>query len=140
MTIELVPLAHVTYKVRSYIEVGRGPGGYRIVGEIESALVEGDRLRGTMKGGAGADWITVVGGVATIDVRWTMETHDGALVFIHYLGRHDASAGLGTAPAYGAPMFETSDERYTWLNAILGVGKATFPDPDTVVYEWYVLQ
>jgi hypothetical protein len=137
MTIELVPLARVTYKVRSYIEVGRGPSGHRIVGEIESALVEGERLRGAMKGSAGADWVTVVGGVASLDVRWTMETHDGALVFVHYLGRHDARDGLGTASAYSAPMFETADERYTWLNRILAVGKATFADSHTVLYEWF---
>lgn len=137
MTIELVPLARVTYTVRSYMEIGRGPAGHRVVGEIESAVVEGDRLRGALHGSAGADWVTVVGGVASLDVRWTMQTHDGALIFVHYAGRHNARAGLGTAPAYSAPMFETADERYTWLNPILAVGKATFADTHTVNYEWY---
>jgi hypothetical protein len=140
MPIELVPLASVTYKVGQYLEVGRGPAGYRLIGEIESAVVDGDRLRGTMAGPAGADWISVVGKVATIDVRWTLVTDDGALVFVHYLGRHDAHEGLGTGHAYAAPMFETSDDRYEWLNSILAVGKAQFLDTKTVEYEWYELR
>lgn len=137
MTVELVPLAEVTYRVREYVEIGRGPDGYRLIGEIESAIVEGERLRGTMRGFAGADWVKVDSGVATLDVRWTLQTDDGAVIFIHYLGRHDASAGLGRGFAYSAPMFETADERYHWLNPMLAIGKAVFPDRDTVVYEWY---
>ena len=140
MTIELVPLAEVTYTVKDYVEVGRGPAGYRLIGEIASVEVAGSRLRGTMRGSSGADWLTVNGPVASIDVRWTLETHDGAVVFVHYLGRHDATGGLGTAPAYSAPMFETSDERYRWLNCVVAAGKAEFIDSHTVRYEWYELR
>ena len=38
-------------------------------------------------------------------------------------GRADWSEGPGTKPIYMAPKFETSDERYTWLNAVQAVGK-----------------
>src|SRR5687768_16499911 len=119
MSIELVPLCNVTYRVREYVDVGRGPAGHRLIGEIESAVVEGERLRGTMRGAAGADWVQIVGKVATLDVRWTLETHDGALVYVHYTGRIDASEGLGRRPGYSTPMFETADERYAWLNPLV---------------------
>jgi hypothetical protein len=131
--IELVPLAVVTYRPREFIEVGRG----RIIGEIETVRVEGERLRGSLKGAAAADWITVSRDrVINIDVRYLLQTDDGALIYVRYEGRSDGTEGLGARPMYAAPLFETADERYRWLNSILAVGKAEFQGPD-VVYEWY---
>ena len=40
-----------------------------------------------------------------------------ALIYITYEGRAGCSEGPGK-PIYMAPKFETSDERYTWLNAV----------------------
>ena len=48
--IELVPLAVVTYRIRQFLEVGQGPHGRRIIGEIESARIDGTRLSGQLKG------------------------------------------------------------------------------------------
>jgi hypothetical protein len=37
------------------IEVGAGPAGTRLIFEVESARVDGERLRGDMLGAAAAD-------------------------------------------------------------------------------------
>jgi len=66
-----------------------------------------------------------------------METHDGALIYVSYRGvlrplsvahKHARNGGPKTdaekAEIYfrTAPMFETGDERYRWLNDIVAVG------------------
>ena len=116
--------------------VGNGPAGVRLVVEVESMHFTSDRLRGELVGGAAADWVTVVGTVGTLDVRATIRTDDGAIVFTHYQGRMDLSNGPGTSPIYVAPVFETGDERYAWLNTVQAVGKGTVNGTE-LVYEWY---
>ncbi|HEX7134703.1 MAG TPA: DUF3237 domain-containing protein [Iamia sp.] len=134
MAIELVPLCDIDITLSEQVMVGQGPSGFRVVAEIGSIVVEGDRLRGTGKGTSGADWLTVVDGICTVDVRFTVETHDGALVYVSYTGRSDFREGPGVHPIYAAPLFETGDERYAWLNLVQAVSKGTF-DGTNVRYE-----
>ena len=75
-------------------------------------------------------------GTATLDVRVTLETHDGALVLLHYSGRVDASRGLGGAPIYAAPQFDTGDERYAWLNRLQAIARGTLSG-SSLAYEIY---
>ena len=50
----------------------------------------GERLNGTGKGNAAADWMrTGEVGIASLDVRVVVETDDGALIYITYEGRAD---------------------------------------------------
>lgn len=123
MTLELIPLATMTAHLRHPMVLSRTPVGDRLIYEVESGTIEGDRIRGKLRGNAAADWF-VVGpdGTGTLDVRATVETDDGALVFLHYSGRVDVTRGP-TAPLYSAPLFETGDDRYRWLNRIQAVGK-----------------
>ncbi len=140
MDIELVPLATVTITGAGIIPVGTGPAGDRMVGEVEAVDVRGDRLNAHMRGRAAADWLTVsAAAVASPDVRITLETHDGAVIYVTYQGRCDLSGGWGDAQIYVAPRFETSDERYAWLNVVQAVGKGRFAPPG-VLYEWYELR
>ena len=37
-------------------------------------------MRGKAKGNGGGDWVVLHGDAATLDVRMTIETHDGAIV------------------------------------------------------------
>jgi hypothetical protein len=115
--------------------VGDGPAGLRLIYEVLEMTVEGDRLQGKMLGQAGADWVTVTGTVGTLDVRFTMETHDGAIVLVHYQGRTDLAGGPDNSVIYVAPKFETSDPRYRWLNAVQAVGKGKL-DGSRLRYEW----
>lgn len=136
MPVSLVPLCEIDAVLAEPIFVGDGPAGTRVIVEVDEATVKGDRLNGKMKGRAGADWVRIVGSMGTIDVRVTIETDDGAIVFVQYQGRMDFSNGPGSSPAYVAPTFETSAPEYAWLNGVQAVGKGVV-DGHTLHYEWF---
>jgi hypothetical protein len=91
-------------------------------------------LKGTFKSGSAAgDWVTLdARGIGTLDVRATLETHDGALILTTYRGRIDLNGGA----IYIAPLYDTGDERYLWLNSIQAVGKGSL-DGIELSYEIY---
>jgi hypothetical protein len=139
MAIELVPLCTLRIQLKPPIAAGAGPAGTRLIVELVSVQVKGDRLRAEMLGAAAADWI-ILGpeGTGTVDVRVTLQTDDGAIIFVQYSGRLDTSQGLQfPMTAYVAPLFETSDERYAWLNRIQAVGKGILYEDLSLDYEWY---
>ena len=137
MAIELVPLTVATITLRDPIVLPETPSGTRIIIEVEAAKFEGERFSGTLKGAAAADWLTVGPDMTgTLDVRATIETHDGALVFNYYRGRLDLSKPPGEAPTYAAPLYETGDARYAWLNKIQAIAKGTL-DGQTLTYDIY---
>lgn len=134
MGIELVPLCEVDITLTDQVVVGQGPSGFRVVAETGAIAVTGERFSGVGKGASGADWLTMVDGICTVDVRFTVETHDGAVVYVTYRGRSDFREGPGVHPIYAAPLFETGDERYAWLNLVQAVSKGTL-DGSQVHYE-----
>ncbi len=138
MAIELVPLCTLHVQLKPPIEVGAGPCGTRLIVEVASAQVQGDRLRGEMVGSAAADWLLVgPEGTGTLDIRATIRTDDGATIFMQYHGRSDLSEGLDPPKTiYVAPRFETCDERYTWLNQIQAIGKGIVHEDFSLDYEW----
>jgi len=96
---------------------------------------DGGRARGPHFNGKiippAADWLRLLpGGEARMDVRFTIKTDDGALIYGTYNGvsRHTPEslerfmAGeLLTGEDFyfcGAPTFETSAEPYLWMNGI----------------------
>lgn len=140
MTIELVPLCVAEISLGEQIMVGQAGAGLRVIAEVDGGTLKGDRLNGTLRGKAGADWVTVNGIVGTVDVRLCFETDDGAVVFISYGGRIDFTNGpAGSAPIYVAPTFETGDDRYAWLNVIQAVGKGDLVGTH-LTYELYELR
>jgi hypothetical protein len=139
MSIELVPLCTMVAELADPLVLTDTPVGTRVIVEVKSFTVEGERLTAKSKGTAGADWLTIgPDGTGTLDVRATMETHDGALVYVYYQGRRDFSEGMD-APLYTAPKFEVGDERYRWLNKVQAVGKGVL-DGSTLTYEIYELR
>jgi len=133
MTIELVPLGTMTGHLRPPIGVGN-----RMIFELEDGHMEGERIRAKLSGQANADWLTTDAyGIGNLDVRMLVETDDGALVFIQYLGKVDFNTP--GAAIYATPRFETSDERYLWLNGIQAVAKGVF-DGTSLTYELYELR
>ncbi len=137
MTIELVPLCTITAGLSEPFILPDTPSGTRAIVEVESFVVTGDRVRGQLKGRAAADWLTIDSrAMGTLDVRALIETDDGALIFTTYRGRLDLSMGAGALPVYSAPLFDTGDERYLWINGIQAVGKgAGSADGTELVYE-----
>ena len=114
-------------------ELGAGPLGRRRIIAIAGGRFVGERLSGRVLPG-GADWQVIrADGVAELDARYTLETADGALVYVRNRGyRHGPEAVLGRLAAgenvdpaqyymRTTPLFETGDPRYAWLNRIVCV-------------------
>lgn len=119
---ELRELCRVRYEIGEPISVSSGGAGGRTVGEITGARFDGERLRASLKGAAAADWAFIEpSGRVLVDARLTIETDDGAVILVSYLGRMDARTGV----VYSSMYFETGDDRYEWLTRVLGVAKGT---------------
>ena len=100
------------------------PYGGRLIVDVTAARVEGPRLRASLLGSAAADWVTVSpdGKTGALDVRATLKTDDGAIIFSEYRGRvHFGADGLHRV--FTSPRYETGDPRYAWLNGLQCVGK-----------------
>ena len=141
MALELVPLATGRVGIRSLVWMPDTPCGGRGIGELSSFELEGDRVRAHMFGVAAADWPAVSpdGTIATINVRVTLETDDGALLYADYSGRIDLSKS--PLVVYSAPRFDTGDDRYGWLSRIQTVGKGTFDKAlSSIDYEFFELR
>ena len=100
------------------------PFGGRLIVDVIAARVEGPRLRASMVGSAAADWVTVSsdGSVGALDVRATLRTDDGALIYSEYRGRVRFGSD-GLHQVYTSPRYETGDPRYAWLNRLQCIGK-----------------
>ena len=99
--------------------IGDGPQGTRVVVNVDGGRFEGPRLRGTVEGPAG-DWLTLRGdGSARLDLRATLRTDDGALILMTFVGITIITEDGSQARA--APLFETGDPRYAWLNRVQAV-------------------
>jgi hypothetical protein len=115
--------------------VGATPVGTRQVWIVKSGSFEGPGLRGEVLAGGG-DWALIRSdGVVQLDVRATVRTHDGALVYATYSGlivlKPEVAARvfagedvpLSEYYFYTNPMFQTAAERYAWLNQVVAVGR-----------------
>jgi len=100
------------------------PFGGRLIVDVIDARIEGPRLRASLVGCAAADWVTVSpdGSVGALDVRATLKTDDGALIYSEYRGRVRFGAD-GLHQVYTSPRYETGDPRYAWLNGLQCIGK-----------------
>lgn len=113
--------------------ITNGPEGTKVVAPIASGDVDGPRLRGTIVPHSGADWLSIgPAGEMRIDVRATIATDDGAHILMTYRGV------LVDGVTRAAPLFETGDDRYRWLNTIQAIGIGT-ANAGAVVYEIYAL-
>lgn len=116
--------------------LGETSVGKRIIQEFRSVEFAGERLRGTMTGKAGADWLTIdAEGHATMDIKVVLLTDDGAHVFVTLDGRaYWPQLGQGTI--YSRASFESGDERYRWVNHMPLVSRgAVVPELRAVAHE-----
>src|SRR5260370_15950880 len=124
LDIKRKPLCRLDAELAEPIVLPNTPSGTRRILEVLSLRLTGERLVATLKGRAAADWLTLSpdGRIGTLDVRCTLETGDGAVIFMQYGGLlRLCSSSHGTHQLYVAPRFDTGDERYSWLNSIQAV-------------------
>ena len=132
--LRLEPLLSAEITLAPPQELGETPLGRRRIIGITGGTFRGERLAGRVLPG-GADWQVIrTDGVADLDARYTLETEDGALIYVRNHGyRHGPpevlqklAAGIPVDPALyymrTTPWFETGDARYAWLNRIVCVG------------------
>lgn len=130
------------------VPIGPIPAGLRGIAPVAGGRFEGERLRGSVR--PGHDWfVTRPDGSLLIDVRLTLDTDDGAVLYLTYQGTM-----RGTAEAMGrfrkgeqlqpqdyqlhiAARAECGDPRYAWLNdaILVGIGKQTPRGPVYSLFE-----
>lgn len=114
-------------------DLGETPLGRRRIIGITGGKFSGPRLAGRILPG-GADWQVIrADGVAYLDARYTLETADGALIYVNNKGyRHGPkdvierlARGEAVDPSLyymrATPWFETSAPGYAWLNRTICV-------------------
>ena len=130
------PLFELTLSVPEIVDLGQTPLGIRKIATVAGGQFQGDRIRGSVMPSPGGDWLLLrADNVLTLDVRLTLKTDDGALIYMHYKGlRHgpeEVMARLAKGDAVDpdsyyfrmTPTFETSSEKYAWINRIVCVAK-----------------
>ena len=131
--IETEFLCKVEVTLEPILDLGETPLGRRRIINITGGKFSGPRLSGRILPG-GADWQLIRSdGVAYLDARYTLETGDGALIYVNNKGyRHGPkeviermARGEEVAPALyymrATPWFETSAPKYAWLNRTICV-------------------
>jgi hypothetical protein len=112
------PLMVLRLETSATEEIGATSDGTLVIFPISGGSFEGDRLRGRVLAGGG-DWVTTkADGSLDLDARATLETDDGALIYMTFTGvRDDARRYFRTLP-----RFETASPKYAFLNRLLAVG------------------
>src|SRR5580765_3803634 len=96
------PLMRLRFTTAPVEEIGLTPHGTLSIFPITGGSFEGERLRGTVLGGA--DWVTAAAdGTRELDLRVTLQTDDAN----HYFRT--------------LPRFETAAPKYAFLNRLLAV-------------------
>ena len=124
----LTKVADVTVELGPITEMGPGRAGQRRIIPILGGTVSGERLSGRILN-IGADWQTVhEGGLAWLDTRYAMETHDGAVIEIMNQGYRFGPAEVMARVARGEDVdphdysmrtvarLETGHPDYAWVN------------------------
>ena len=131
----LQPLLRAEITLAPAQELGDGPLGRRRVIPITGGTFSGERVSGRVLPG-GADWQVIrADGVAELDARYTLETGDGALIYVRNFGYRHGPAEVIRRLAAGeavdpgsyymrtTPRFETGASRYAWMNRVICVGR-----------------
>jgi hypothetical protein len=114
-------------------KVGAAPHGTRGIAPIVGGSFEGPRLRGKVLPGGG-DWTLLRSdGVLELDLRITLETDDGASIYLTSFGLRHGPPEVLAALARGesvdpssyyfrtTPRFETSAPQYAFLNQLSAI-------------------
>lgn len=143
-------LCRATVRLAPPQEVGVTPRGERRVIPIIGGTVVGQRLNGAILPG-GADWqIVRADGAAVLDARYTVQTDDGALIYVSNRGLRHGPAEVLTRLRRGeavdpaayyfrtVPTFETGSPAHAWLNNLVAIGSGVRA-ADAVILDFYAI-
>jgi len=130
------------------IDVGPTPHGARMIVNITGGFVEGPEFKGKVLP-SGADWMVIRPDMAVeLDVRAVMQTDDNQIIYTYYRGIIEADLEVFGKVQSGeevdpsgyyfrtTPVFETSSEKYGWLNRTIAVGVGKLAQKK-VIYKVY---
>jgi hypothetical protein len=133
------------------LDLGDTHRGRRRIVPARGGTFAGPELNGKLLPGASADWQVVLpDGTALGDIRHTLQTDDGALLYVQSRGIRHGSAevlerlgrGEDVAPSEYTfrtwTQIETASPRLDWLNkgVFISVGGRS---ADSVIYETYLI-
>jgi hypothetical protein len=128
-------LFRIQVRASEPIRVSPGPQGDRLIVGVLDGTFEGPKLSGKVLPGSGSEWATTRPDLTLkADVRLVLETGDGAHILMTYNGI--GTLEDGALRVRTAPLFQTGDERYGWLNVVQAVGLGT-PTEDGIAYDVY---
>ena len=133
------------------VDVGDVSQGHRRIVPLTGGTFTGPELIGTLLPGVSADWqIVLPDGTALGDIRYTLRTDDGALLYVQSRGvRHgspEVLARLGRGDDVDASEYtfrtstqiETAAADLDWLNKGVFIGVAG-RQAERVIYETYLV-
>ena len=146
----LTHLMRVRMSVAPPQMLGNGPAGNRRIVAITGGEFAGSRLKGRVLPGGG-DWMTQRSDHCTeLDARYTLETDDGALIYVQDRGLRHGPEHTMARLAKGEPVnpkdyyfrtaahLETASPKYAWLNRPVIVGSG-MRHSDEVTIDFYSL-
>ncbi|PSL46530.1 uncharacterized protein DUF3237 [Chitinophaga niastensis] len=128
--------------------------GTRLIFPFKDGFVKSDKINGKILDCSGEWGLIVDSTTFKMDVRATIKTDDGALIYITYSGYNYASAQKSALIRVGKgnelspseyyfrsiPVFETSSPKYAWLNHTVAIGVGRFPAPGKIIYRIYAIK
>ena len=128
-------------------DLGETPYGHRRIATVTGGSFEGEEIKGVVLPSPGGDWLLLRhDGVLMLDVRLTLKTHDDHLIYMSYRGMRHGPAWVieqlnkgekvdpGQYYFRSTPYFETSSQKYRFLNRIVCVATGR-RDPTGPVYD-----
>ncbi|MEM9356681.1 MAG: DUF3237 domain-containing protein [Pseudomonadota bacterium] len=133
-TLDSQYLFTIRVTVAALHDVGAIPLGTRHLDMLGAGTFEGPKLKGEVLPGGIDQKIFRADGAMNPNVRMVLKTDDDALIYMHYTGVRYGTREVMDRIARGdtvdpseyylrnTPYFETSSEKYDWLNRIVSVG------------------
>jgi hypothetical protein len=133
------------------LELGEIAQGRRRIAPLSGGVFAGPELNGKLLPGSSADWqIVLPDGTALGDIRYTLQTNDGELLYVQSRSVRHGSADVLARLAHGdevdpsqytfrtSTQIETAAPALDWLNkgVFISVGAR---QPDRVIYETYLV-
>ncbi len=134
------------------LDLGDAPQGRRRIIPLTGGAFIGPEINGKLLPGAGADWqILLADGTALGDIRYTLQTDEGDLLYVQSRSiRHGSAevlARLGRGEDVDASeyTFRTSTQIETAAPQLDGLNKGVFisvggRQPEGVIYETYLVE